>query len=135
MNLLESTVAQQSRSRSGDSNEWNVLQAVSDALQGNWRKLAYTLSDELEQYSTMLTDIYTSVGALAAARHSRGLINIVSDAGKYLFGFSTEKDVSALSKKINVLASQAGTFKHIADQQFSYIKDVATQVLKNGKKT
>ena len=79
-----------------------------------------------------MSEISLDTGTLNQTRAGRELINIVSDAGKYLFGFSTEKEVKQLKEKIGVLAAQSGNFCHMGDQQFSYIKDVAAQVLESG---
>ena len=59
--------------------------------------------------------------------------NVVSNVGKYLFGFSTEKDVRKLSSRIQALEGQAENLTHLSNNQFSYIKAVATQALDNRK--
>ena len=41
-------------------------------------------------------------------RTGREMTNLVSDAGKYLFGFSTEKYVNDISAKIAAIVGQQG---------------------------
>ena len=97
-----------------------------------WNNLTLMLKQDLSSYRG---DIDTINRALVQndARQSRGLINVVSNVGKYLFGFSTQKDVQLVAAKIKELAGQGQNLTHIVDQQFSYIQSVATQALHNGE--
>ena len=97
-----------------------------------WAKLSSAFKQDLNSYIASLemvkrTAIHNETGS------SRGLINVVSNVGNYLFGISTENDITAIKSKISSLAAQEQNLTHIADQQFSYIKTVATQTLHNGK--
>lgn len=101
-------------------------------LQNKWDKLAGALRHDLANYLETLTIVKRTV-VQNESRQSRGLINVVSNVGKYLFGFSTDSDVQNMAKRIDELASQGNNLVHQSDQQFSYIKSVATQTLHNGE--
>ena len=118
LDRLEVAGAQGSRSRGTIGANNAALENVSETIQGTWRKLTATLESELEKYKEAMSELYLATGTLNQTRTGRGLINIVSDAGKYLFGFSTEKEVKQLKEKIDVLAAQSGNLTHMADQQF-----------------
>ena len=87
-------------SQLGDSAKRTILATVKKA----WEKLAVAFRRDLDIYSQNLENIKRTV-IENDDRESRGLINVVSDVGKYLFGFSTEKDTQDLSKKVDRLAS------------------------------
>ena len=97
-----------------------------------WNKYTAFLKQDLVNYMQDLRTIKRTAGQ-TRGRDGRGLLNVVSNVGKYLFGFSTQQDVQKVAEKINSLAGQGEDLTHIVDQQFSYIKSVATQALHNGK--
>ena len=130
LDQLERVAVQKSRSdESGDATRSQLFTSIGET----WQKLTVSIAAELSNYNDSLTEFFISAGTLENDRARRGLINIVSDAGKFLFGFSTEKEVTQLKEKINVLSSQTGQLTHMADQQISYVKGVAEQVLTNGQ--
>ena len=67
------------------------------------------------------------------ARKRHGLVNVVSDVGKYLFGFSTERHIESQSAQIASLANQTENISHRVDQQLRFVKIVASQTLHNGE--
>ena len=101
-------------------------------LQTMWAKLFSAFKQDLDSYLASLVMVKRTA-IHNETRSSRGLINVVSNVGKYLFGFSTENDINALKSKISNLAAQGQNLTHLAGQQFSYIKTVATQTLHNGE--
>ena len=103
-----------------------------ESFRAMWDTLSEAFKQDLANYQNDI-QIVKRTAMQTDKRNSRGLINVVSNVGKYLFGFSTEKDVSALATKINQLASRESNLSHLADQQFSYIKSVASQTLHNGE--
>ena len=107
-------------------------QKLTTSLRSVWNKLLLTLKQDLQNYNSDIEAVKRAT-VQDDARTARGLINVVSDVGKYLFGFSTEKDVSDISAKIEQLASQQQNIVHVNNQQFSFIKSVATQALDNGR--
>ena len=102
------------------------------ALRSMWDKLSGAFRQDLANYQRDI-EVIKRVAIQNDARQSRGLINVVSNVGKYLFGFSTEKDTNKLSERINQLAAQGGRLTHLVDQQLSYIDSVSSQVLHNGE--
>ena len=95
-------------------------------------KLAKVVQRNLLQYHTTIRTIDDSLKPPAGSRNRRGLIDVVSRAGKALFGFSTEQDVDTINERIAQLSDSSENITHALDQQFSYIKDVASQVLTEG---
>ena len=110
----------------GSSNPYNTV------LRSIWEKLMSAFEKDLANYQNDL-GIVKSILVQSQSRRKRGLINVVSDVGKFLFGFSTEKDTKSLSSRINELAGREENLTHIATEQFSYVRTVATQVLHNGE--
>ena len=97
-----------------------------------WNKLFIAFKQDLGSYNKSLEMVKRTI-IQNEDTVPRGLFNVVSNVGKYLFGFSTEKDIKTLKSKISSLAAQGENHTHLADQQFSYIKTVATQAIHNGE--
>ena len=113
LNRLEVALAMKSRSQDTDANGNSNLQKVTRSVQDTWETLTVSLKGELEQYHDTLTETSVSTGTLEGARSHRGLINIVSDAGKCLFVFSIVKEVKQLKKNINALVAKYDNFTHL----------------------
>ena len=111
-----------------DTNKANLF----TSLRTMWDKLLLTFKQDLKKYDETIQMVKRTL-LQNERRNSRGLVNVVSNVGKYLFGFSTENDVNQLKSRISDLAAQGENLTHIADQQFSYIKTVASQTLDNGE--
>lgn len=101
-------------------------------LRRMWETLIGDLKRDLSRYQADLSTIKQAMGGTQGIS-SRGLIDIVSDAGKFLFGFSTEKDTKRLSDRVDELANRDRNLTHLIEHQFTYIRDVATQTLHNGE--
>ena len=113
------------------SNTKGQLRAVK-VVQTSWSKLTKVVQQNLQQYQDTLADIKNAMSITVTPRTERGLIDVIGQAGKSLFGFSTEQDIADVNAKIDQLSANTDNLTHIADQQFSYIKDVASQVLEDG---
>ena len=105
-----------------------------DVLLSSWTKLYTAVDSNLQLHQRTIRNIKSSVISVDAdqSRDRRGLIDVVGKAGKALFGFSTEQDLADLKEKITRLSGGQNNLTHLTDQQFSYIKDVASQVLDEG---
>ena len=131
-----SQIDERMRELESSSNYSNISSAVKliTSLGSMWKKLTTLLRQDLDEYLQRINTLkHTAIQN--EARPARGLVNVVSNVGKYLFGFSTEKDVRELSSRIQALESQAENLTHLSTNQFSYIKAVATQAFDNGKQT
>ena len=129
-----SQVDEHMRELESSNNYSDISSAVKliTSLGSMWKKLTTLLRQDLDEYLRNI-DILKRVAIENETRPTRGLVNVVSNVGKYLFGFSTERDVRELASKIQTLESQAENLTHLSTNQFSYIKAVATQALHNGK--
>ena len=105
---------------------------ILSSLRKMWNNLSNAFRQDLATYQQEI-QMAKQTAIQSESRGSRGLVNVVSNVGKYLFGFSTEKDIKTLSNRINDLAVRDENLTHLVDQQFSYIKSVASQVLHNGE--
>ena len=95
MRELESSV---SEGNDRDANKSKLITSLSTM----WKKLAMALTQDLSNYLSNIETVKRAV-IQSEDRTTRDLVNVVGNVGKYLFGFSTEKDVKEIAARIQTL--------------------------------
>ena len=115
----------------------NSKTSMMTTLQSAWGKLYRVIKTNLDLHGRIVAELGTSImqpsPSKSAPKSKRGLVDAVGNIGHFLFGLSTEKDIQNVNKKIAGLGQATENITHVLHQQFSYIKEVSSQVLREGK--
>ncbi len=91
--------------------------------------------EELSHLLQEVTELYEfAVGSELPSRKRRGLINAGGSVLKFLFGVSTEDDMSGFNKRIDKVAADSKDLVHISEIHTSVLKNLDHGVKRNTKR-